>query len=186
MKLSKIISFTLLSYLILFIGCTNNKTSDKTIQQNKKTQNESYKPQVGIITANELNNIIENRKGKILFINVWATWAKPSVKELPDISELYGAYNDKDVDFLSLSVDLTSKIDSVVIPFLTKEKFEHPVYVVQEKSGIQIMKMLSPRWNGGIPATFLFDKNGKREIFILGIQSYANYCKGIDSVLVLK
>jgi thiol-disulfide isomerase/thioredoxin len=181
----KIILLTLISYFILFQGCSN-KSSDKSNLQNGNSSKQYNKPQVNIITAAELKNIIDNRYGKILFINVWAAWSKPSIKELPDIDMLYNNYRYKDVDFLSLSVDLTSKIDSVVIPFLQKEKFEHPVYVVQEKSGIQIMKMLSPKWNGGIPASFLFDKNGKREIFILGSQSYANFCKGIDSVRVLR
>lgn len=185
MRSFKIILLTLISYLILFQGCSN-KTADNSNLQNTNSSKENNKPQVSIITASELKNIIDNRHGKILFINVWATWSKPSINELQDIDMLYNNYRYKDVDFLSLSVDLTSKIDSVVIPFLKKEKFEHPVYVVQEKSGMQIMKILSPKWNGGIPASFLFDKNGKREIFILGSQSYANFCKGIDSVRVLR
>ena len=46
------------------------------------------------------------------------------------------------------------------------------------------MKLLDPRWSGGIPATFIFNGKGKRMIFILGYESFDNLSKGIDSVSV--
>ena len=85
---------------------------------------------------------------------------------------------------MSLSVDLTSKIDSVVLPFVKKNDINYPVKVVSEKSGNEVMKLLDPRWSGGIPATFIFNGKGKRMIFILGYESFDNLSKGIDSVSV--
>ena len=158
--------------------------SNKNEQEHSSLVSNATKTEVSIINASQLKTEIDNRFGKPLFINVWATWSEPSVKELSDIQKLFNKYKD-DVDFLNLSVDLSSKKDSVVIPLLEKEKISFPVSIAEEKSGIEIMKMLSPKWNGGIPASFIFDKYGKREIFILGRQTFENFSKGIDSVSVL-
>ncbi len=175
-----LIKLVILFLVALYIVSCSEKNDNKQISSNTI----SY-PEVNIIDAAQLRNKIENRYGRTLFINVWATWSEPSVKELRDIQKLYKTYKD-DVDFLNLTVDLSSKKDSVILPFLKKEKFDLPVFIVDEKSGMEIMKMLSPKWNGGIPASFIFDKYGRREIFILGRQTFENFSKGIDSVNVLK
>ncbi len=184
MKINK--NYVVLLTFLLLSGCTEkSKDSNSNTGLNNNRNQNNTKAEVNIITSSQLDSIIQNRFGKILFVNVWATWAEPSVKEMPDIKLLYEKYKDQDVDFLSLSVDLTSKIDSVVIPFIEKEKINFPVKVVEEKSGMQVMKLLSPKWNGAVPASFLFDKNGRREIFIIGRQTLVNLSKGIDSVRVL-
>ena len=173
--------FAFLTLAVLsIVSCSKKNVKNGELVSDKN----SIKPEIKVIYASQLRNIIENRYGKTLFINVWATWSEPSAKELPDIQKLFYKYKD-DVDFLNLTVDLSSKVDSVVLPFLEKEKINMPVFVVDEKSGIEIMKMLSSKWNGGIPASFIFDKYGKMEIYILGRQSFENISKGIDSVNVL-
>ena len=59
---------------------------------------------------------------KILVINLWATWCKPCVAEIPMLNEIKSEYKHKNVEFLSLSVDTDSiKLNS----FLKKGKFEY-------------------------------------------------------------
>jgi thiol-disulfide isomerase/thioredoxin len=41
-----------------------------------------------------LNEIINNRMGKVLFINVWATWCVPCIEEFPDIVRIAEHYED--------------------------------------------------------------------------------------------
>lgn len=179
-----IITVLVLFSFLIISGCSEKNKANNYSPAPGYVQNNN-RPKVGIINYAQLDSIIYNRGDKSLFVNVWATWAKPSVEELSDIKLLYDKFKDNDVDFLSLSVDLTSKIDSVVIPFLQREKISFPVNVIEERSGMQIMRLLSPRWNGAVPASFIFDKYGRREIFILGRQSFINLSKGIDSVRVL-
>ncbi len=175
------------SLVLLLLGCSNNKQNKNetnpgtdTVRADVRT---GIKPE--IINTEKLRNIISDRQGKPLFINVWATWSRPCVKEIPDLKRLYKEYSKKGIDFLSLSVDLTSKIDSDVLPFIKKHDIDFPVNVIEEKSGAEILKLLDPRWSGGIPASFIFNKNGKRMIFILGTETFENLSKGIDSVSTL-
>ncbi len=44
-------------------------------------------------------------KGKYVFIDVWATWCKPCIAELPALKELEERYKDDHIEFISISID---------------------------------------------------------------------------------
>lgn len=44
-------------------------------------------------------------KGKYVYIDVWATWCGPCIREIPSLKEIEAAYHDKNIAFLSISID---------------------------------------------------------------------------------
>ena len=57
---------------------------------------------------------------KIICVNLWATWCKPCVAEMPMLNTVKEEYKDENIEFLSLSVDT----DSIKLGnFIKKEKF---------------------------------------------------------------
>jgi len=50
-------------------------------------------------------NSLSDFKGKYIYIDVWATWCGPCLKEVPYLKELEKKYHDKNITFLSISVD---------------------------------------------------------------------------------
>jgi len=48
---------------------------------------------------------LDDLKGKYIFIDVWATWCGPCIKELPDLQRIEKEYHGKNISFLSISVD---------------------------------------------------------------------------------
>jgi thiol-disulfide isomerase/thioredoxin len=48
---------------------------------------------------------IKQRRGKIVVIDLWATWCSPCVKEIPGLKEQYAKYGDSEVQLISKSVD---------------------------------------------------------------------------------
>jgi thiol-disulfide isomerase/thioredoxin len=52
---------------------------------------------------------LSDLRGKLVYIDIWATWCGPCIAEHPHWDELRAAYNDKDVAFLSLSIDDTKE-----------------------------------------------------------------------------
>lgn len=55
--------------------------------------------------ANGNKTSLADLKGKYVYIDVWATWCEPCVAEIPALKKLEEDYADKNVTFVSLSVD---------------------------------------------------------------------------------
>nr|WP_197718679.1 TlpA disulfide reductase family protein [Pedobacter schmidteae] len=93
-------------------------------------------------------------KGKVVLVDVWATWCGPCVKEIPSLKKLEEAFHGKDVAFLSVSVD-----DQ-------KDKEKWRKFVADEQlGGVQLHagpgSEVSKNYKiSGIPRFMLFDKNG--------------------------
>jgi len=48
---------------------------------------------------------LDDLKGKYLYIDVWATWCGPCVREIPFLKEVEEKYRDKNIEFVSISID---------------------------------------------------------------------------------
>jgi thiol-disulfide isomerase/thioredoxin len=92
-------------------------------------------------------------KGKVVFVNFWATWCGPCKIEIPHFVELQDKYRDKGVVFLGLSVD-----DSVeqLEPFVEQYKINYPILIGLGRDDVQ--EAFGPLW--GIPVTFIIDRQG--------------------------
>ena len=105
----------------------------------------------------------------------------PCREEFPSIVKLSGEY--KDVDFVSISVDFPDEVNSKIIPFLKSNKADFTTYVNAFNGDEELINLLDKNWNGALPATFLFDKTGKKLSFLEGKQSYDAFKKEIDKVI---
>ncbi len=93
---------------------------------------------------------LEEFRGKVLFVNVWATWCGPCVSEMPDIQGLYNSLQkDSNVAFLLVS----EEEDAPVRTFVTENKITAPVFI----SNATMPGVFESR---GIPATFIVDRAG--------------------------
>lgn len=130
------------------------------------------------IDKSKLQKLIKERKGKVLFLNVWATWCAPCREEFPTIVKLTNEF--KDVDFVGISVDFPEEVESKIKPFIKSNNVNFPIYVNAFSSDEELINMLNKDWNGAIPATFIYDKSGKLVTFIEGKKSYEEFVKNIE------
>jgi thiol-disulfide isomerase/thioredoxin len=49
---------------------------------------------------------LDDYKGKYVYIDVWATWCGPCRREIPYLQKLEEAYHGKNIEFVSISVDV--------------------------------------------------------------------------------
>lgn len=127
------------------------------------------------INLEKLDSLIENRNGKILFINIWATWCVPCREEFPDLVKLHANYKNSDVEITAISVDFADEIESKIIPFLKKQKVEFKTFVSDFKKDEELINRMNKSWRGDVPATFIFDKKGKLKKFLRGKQTYKEF-----------
>lgn len=96
-------------------------------------------------------------KGKLVYIDVWATWCGPCMNEIPFLKTLEEEYRDKDIVFLSISIDKMK--DKLKWKDMVVSKELQGVQLIADKdfkSGICENYAIK-----GIPRFLLFDKEGK-------------------------
>jgi thiol-disulfide isomerase/thioredoxin len=91
-------------------------------------------------------------KGKVVFINLWATWCGPCRVEMPSIQELYNGLDKDKIQFVMLSLDRNEDLPKI-IKYVDKNSFTFPVY--QPKGYLPELFQVP-----SIPTTFIIDKNG--------------------------
>lgn len=96
---------------------------------------------------------LSSYRGKVVFLNFWATWCGPCKIEIPHFVELQAKYQDKGVVFLGLSVDDTVE---QLRPFVNEYKINYPVLIGLGNDAVQ--EAFGPIW--GIPITFVIDRQG--------------------------
>ncbi len=148
--------------LILFISIINYGQTDQLIRKNLE---------VSEITIDELNDIIKNREGRVLLINIWATWCVPCKEEFPDLIKISDKYGEQ-IELVGISIDYPDEVESKIIPFLSELKPNFINYVNVENDTENFINNLNLKWSGAIPATFFYDSDGKQFSFYEGKMSF--------------
>jgi thiol-disulfide isomerase/thioredoxin len=162
-KISFLILIAGLVFLIKPVYALIDSPSEKSIK-------------VEIVSIKDLRKIIENRIGKPLLINVWATWCAPCREEFPDLVKIANEYYGQ-IDVVGISVDFPEEIDSKIIPFLKKQNADFKNYVIKVIEPEDFINLLNENWSGAIPATFIYDGNGEQIKYLIGKQSYEEFEK---------
>ncbi|MCD8443293.1 TlpA family protein disulfide reductase [Tenacibaculum finnmarkense] len=55
---------------------------------------------------------LEDLKGKYVYLDIWATWCNPCKKEIPALQKIEKQYHDKNIEFVSISIDNQKKHDA--------------------------------------------------------------------------
>ncbi|MDT0552032.1 TlpA family protein disulfide reductase [Urechidicola vernalis] len=105
---------------------------------------------------NTENIDFNDAKGKVVFINFWATWCPPCRAEMPSIQKLFDTYADK-----LMFVFVTSEQKDVVNRFLEKKNYSLPSYNVRSLTPKEF-KVSS------IPATYILNKKGEIVVHKVG------------------
>ena len=113
-------------------------------------------------SVNGLDLHFEELKGKVVFINFWATWCPPCLAEMPDIHDLYQSLDEDKIEFVMISRD---KAFGRAKKYVQKEGYTFPIY--------QLVDPLPTSLSfDGIPTTFVISKDGKIALKNTGIATY--------------
>jgi len=133
--------------------------------------------------TSELDEILNSNKGKVLLFNFWATWCKPCVEEFPDLIKLYNNYKDKNFKIILISIDFKEDIYTKLIPFLKQNNVYFETYFDDFIKQEDLIDYFDKNWEGGIPSTYIFNKNGIEESKFLGNKDYAFFEKEIKKYI---
>ena len=95
---------------------------------------------------------LSDYKGKVIFLNFWATWCKPCQDEMPSMEVLYNNLSGQNFEIVAVSVDKDGP--DKVKAFAAKYGITFPILHDQHGSVKETYKTT------GVPETFIIDQNG--------------------------
>jgi thiol-disulfide isomerase/thioredoxin len=117
-----------------------------------------------------------------LLINFWATWCDGCREEFPDLVKIDNDYRGK-LNFVSVTLDEVTEINTAVPEFLKKMKAQMPVVLLNMKDPEPAIHAVDATWDGALPATYLYDKDGKVVFKHFGAVKPAELRSAIDTQL---
>jgi thiol-disulfide isomerase/thioredoxin len=95
---------------------------------------------------------LSDYRGKVVYVDFWASWCGPCRKSFPWMNEMHNRYKDKGLVVLAINLD-TDKDDAT--PFLNDLKPQFNIGYDSEGEVARSFDLL------GMPSSFVFDKSGK-------------------------
>lgn len=109
---------------------------------------------------------LSDLKGKVVLVNIWATWCPPCREEMPSMQKLYDRFKGEAFEILAVSIDADGR--KAVAPFTRKLNLTFPVLLDPKE------KIRSPYRITGVPESFIIDKNGILVQRVIGPLNWAS------------
>lgn len=145
--MKKIIATIAISVLLLATAGLTAQTSASLKTEIKDLNDEQF-------SAESFKSILKQYKGKVVYLDFWASWCGPCKKEMPYSQDLQESFNGQDVVFLYLSVDRNGQswLNMIDKMQLTGEHY---------RANSNVHQQLNDQFNvRSIPRYVLFDKKG--------------------------
>ncbi len=171
---------------------SKESTEEETQVESETTSEEETKnetlPAIDFTLTDQYGNehTLSDYKGKVVFLNFWATWCPPCKEEMPHIEELYQEYNLNEEDVVFLGVT-NPKSDSFpnnqdvtkeeITNFLQENEYTFPT--VFDESG----ELFQAYYISAFPTTFMIDKNGDVAGYVPGMMTKDIMISVINQVL---
>jgi peroxiredoxin len=102
---------------------------------------------------------LSSYKGKVVFLNFWATWCGPCRVEMPSLEAIYNKFSDRGLEMLAVNC---AEDNAAVRSFIKNEGFSFPVLLDLDGRVSANYGILS------IPTTFLIDRDGMIILRLVG------------------
>ncbi len=156
-----------------FAACSNNQENKNGVQPAQTVTAEDTVPgdpehsveDITFLDENGKTVFLPSLKGKVVFINFWAMWCPPCIREMPSINKLKQFFKGNDnIIFLMVDVDGNMKQSKA---FMEKNKYDLQVYVPASDIPGNFL-------GAAIPTTVILAKNGDMIARMEGSRDYVS------------
>jgi len=169
-KVSKINHQSIILILVFIIGIgvmillqTNKSSFDLAGKQRFKKG--GHAPNFTLPDLNDKMVSLADYRGQVVLLNIWATWCRPCVEEMPSMEKLYQELKDEKFVILAVSIDESGA--DVVRPFMKKHKLSFPALIDSAGTLKNLYRTT------GVPESFIISKQGGILEEIIGPRDWA-------------
>jgi cytochrome c biogenesis protein CcmG, thiol:disulfide interchange protein DsbE len=109
---------------------------------------------------------LEDYRGSVTLVNIWATWCLPCRDEMPSMQKLYDSLGARGFKIAAISIDEGSPEDVVAFA----EKFGLTFDILHDRSG-QVERLYQTT---GVPESFLLDRRGILVKRVIGAHDWSS------------
>lgn len=92
-------------------------------------------------------------RGKVVLLNIWATWCHPCRQEIPQLRALHARFQERGLQLVGVSIDADGT-DDAIRNFMTEFEMTFPVWRDADERVSTLFRTI------GVPSTFLIDRMG--------------------------
>jgi thiol-disulfide isomerase/thioredoxin len=159
-----------LAFSALTSSCTNTPivpgdetttTSNTTDAPNDKKKI-NYPPAPSALMQADIKSLdgtsfkLQDKKGKVVLVNLWATWCGPCIAEMPHLNEMQEKYKDKGFEVIGLDTDDETK--DQIDAFAAKQKLNYQLGWADGKVMNEFVKITALQ---AIPQSILINRDGQ-------------------------
>ena len=147
------------------------------------------------VTSDQFRAILDHHRGKVVMVNIWATWCKPCLDELPSLDGLQHTFRDR-LRVLAVTADDPKGMKKIRryfrehAPGLTSYVAVGPPSDRRRKGkkerleeSRQFIRAFYEDWPSRFPTTLIYDAEGRLRETVIGTRSYLQFAKLFEGVL---
>lgn len=161
---------------IISTGLLNSKIEKGNVENSSIITTSSFAESFTVKDKDGKIIDISELRGKVVFINFWASWCPPCRAEFPSIEKFYEKYkNNNNIFFLTINMDEDLEKGKA---YFEKEKYTIPFLIPNGN-------IPSEYFGGSLPTTIILDKKGKIRMKHEGMADYSknSFYEEIDQLL---
>ncbi len=118
---------------------------------------------------------LNDYRGSVVLVNLWATWCPPCREEMPTLQAFYEKY--KDDGFVLIAIDQEETLE-VVQPFVDEFGLTFPVWLDEEYEAERLFKTMN------LPSSYVIDRDGTVRLTWIGGISKRNLEKFVPDIIL--
>jgi thiol-disulfide isomerase/thioredoxin len=116
-------------------------------------------PQLTLIDLSGKTVSLQDHLGKVVLVNLWATWCPPCKQEMPALQKFYDTYKSKGFDLLAIDQEESSK---VVEPFVRDFGLTFPIWLDENYLAQRVFN------TSALPSSYVIDRKGTIRLMWIG------------------
>lgn len=124
---------------------------------------------------------LEQFRGKVVVLDLWATWCGPCKAEIPGFIRLQNKYRDQGLEVIGVSLDPITRGGNMqlVSNFVRSNAINYTIWLVNDAAALSQYQVI----RNGIPTTYLLDRQGRIAKQYVGAQPEVTFENDIKSLL---
>ncbi len=132
-------------------------------------------PQLELTSLDGTQVSLEDLRGKVVLVNLWATWCPPCLQEMPTLNAFYEQY--KDQNFVLIGIN-QEEPHNIVAPFVKDFGLTFPIWLDEGPLAQEAFKTVN------LPSSYVIDREGRIRLMWIGSISKTNLEQYVPKIIL--